>query len=50
MFRVLIMQILTNLRDTAVDLLHQPDVMTLNYPQLMLTVYSISWEAVCVSV
>jgi len=41
------MQILTNLRDTAVDVLHQPDVMTLNYSQLMLPVYGISWEAVC---
>jgi hypothetical protein len=44
------MQILRNLHDTAIDLPHQPDVMILNYPQLMLTVYGISWEAVCVSV
>jgi len=35
------MHILTTLRDTAVDLPHQPDVMTLNYYQLMLTVYGI---------
>jgi len=36
------MQILTNLRDAAVDVLRQPYVMTLNYSELMLTVYGIS--------